>query len=352
VNPAPNGRRAPLTAAAALSVLSLSALVGCARVEHLGPSASAEVRLGFFPNVTHASALLAYGKGFFAKQLGTTKLNTQQFNAGPDEVTALLNGSLDAGFIGSGPAITAFARSNGKGVRVISGATSGGAQLVVRPGITAPEQLRGRTIAVPQRGNTQDIALRKWLSSKGLRVGTGPNEVNVVAMDNPQTFDAFRSSQLDGGWLPEPWASRLAIDAGAQVLQNERALWPGGKFPTTVLLVRTQFLREHPATVDALLRAEQDAIEFAASNHAEAETVVNDQLTQLTGKGLSEPVLDRALANIELTTDPLAVEFNQLAQDEVVAGLVPKTPDLTDFIDVGPLNRVRHERGKPPVDPG
>ncbi|WP_225978778.1 ABC transporter substrate-binding protein [Gandjariella thermophila] len=332
--------------------MSLSLFAGCARVEHVGPGAAAEVRLGFFPNVTHASALIARGKGFYAKELGGTRLTAQQFNAGPDEVTALLDGSLDAGFIGSGPAVTAFARSAGKGVRVVSGATSGGAQLVVKPGIAAPEQLRGRTIAVPQRGNTQDIALRKWLAGKGLAIGAGPNEVNVVTMDNPQTFDAFRSGRLDGGWLPEPWASRLVIDAGGRVLQDERALWPGGKFPTTVLLVRTQFLREHPATVEALLRAEQDAIEFAAADHDEAETVVNDQLRQLTGGELSRPVLDRALANIELTTDPLAVEFNQLAGDEVTAGVVRTTPDLTGFIDVEPLNRVRHERGKPPVDPG
>ncbi|GDY31422.1 ABC transporter substrate-binding protein [Gandjariella thermophila] len=353
MSPARRRTRALTITIAALAVLS--ALAGCTRAHRdeavagdQGPAT--ELRLGFFPNVTHAAALIANGKGFFTRELGATKLTAQQFNAGPEEVTALLSGSLDAAFIGSGPAINAFAKSNGQDVRLIAGATSGGAQLVVKPGITSPEALKGKTITAPQTGNTQDIALKKWLAGKGLAIGNGPDQVHVTAMDNPQTFDAFRSGQVDGGWLPEPWASRLAVDAGAQVLQEEKALWPGGKFPTTVLIVRTQFLQEHPATVEALLRATQDAVDFAGGNHAEAETVVNDQLKKFTGKGLSQPVLDRAFADIELTADPLAAQFPQLAKDSVTAGVTKTAPDLTGFVDVTLLNRVLRAAGKPQVD--
>jgi len=357
VSSAKRRTRALVTVTAALSVLSLLALAGCTRAQRAETASSdkgpaTELRLGFFPNVTHASALIANGKGYFTKELGNTKLTAQQFNAGPEEVAALLSGSLDAGFIGSGPAINAFAKSESKDVRLISGATSGGAQLVVKPGVTSPEALKGKTITTPQTGNTQDIAAKKWLAGKGLSIGNGPDQVHVTALDNPQTFDAFRTGQVDGGWLPEPWASRLAVEAGAQVLQDERDLWPGGKFPTTVLIVRTQFLQEHPATVEALLRAQQDAVDFAAANRAEAETVVNDQLKQFTGKGLSQPVLDRAFTNIELTADPLAAQFPQLAKDSVTAGVAKTAPDLRGFVDVSLLNKVLQAAGKPQVDTG
>jgi NitT/TauT family transport system substrate-binding protein len=351
----PAKRRTRVLSTALVGFAVLAALAGCSRAQRDEAATSnqgtaSELRLGFFPNVTHAAALIANGKGFFTKELGSTKLTAQQFNAGPEEVTALLSGSLDAGFIGSGPAINAFAKSNGQDVRLISGATSGGAQLVVKPGITSPDQLKGKTIATPQVGNTQDIAAKKWLAGKGLAIGNGPDQVHVTAMDNPQTFDAFRTGQVDGGWLPEPWASRLVLDAGAQVLQDERALWPDGKFPTTVLIVRTQFLQEHPATVEALLRATQDAVDFAGSNHAEAEKVVNDQLKQFTGKALSQPVLDRAFTEIELTADPLAARFPQLAQDSVTAGAVKTAPDLKGFVDVTLLDKVLQAAGKPQVD--
>nr|WP_234995697.1 ABC transporter substrate-binding protein [Streptoalloteichus hindustanus] len=313
-----------------------------------GPAA--ELRLGYFPNVTHASALIGVDKGFLAKELGSTKLTTQSFNAGPDEVSALLGGSLDAGFIGSGPAINAFAKSQGETVRLVAGATSGGAQLVVRPGITAPDGLRGRVIATPQLGNTQDVALKKWLAEKGLAIGDGSDKVRVTNADNPRTLEAFRGGEVDAAWLPEPWASRLVLEAGAQVLVDERHLWEGGQFPSTVLIVRTRFLREHPRTVEALLRGQLAATDWAAANGAEARAVVNRQLEKLTGKALSQPVLDRAFAGIQLTTDPLARTFPRLAKDAVTAGVVRSAPDLAGFVDLRPLNTVLAAGGRPLAD--
>ncbi|HKN56586.1 MAG TPA: ABC transporter substrate-binding protein, partial [Amycolatopsis sp.] len=239
--------------AVALGALTLAgALSGCSRADSANAPAAdqgsaAEVRIGYFPNVTHAPALIGVKNGFFAKELGSTKLKTQTFNAGPEEVNALLGNSLDVAFIGSGPAINAFTKSKGT-VQLVSGAVSGGAQLVVKPEITGIDQLKGRTIATPQLGNTQDVALKKFLSEKQL---TG--QVKITNLDNPKTLDAFRKGDVDGGWLPEPWASRLVTDAGAKVLVDEKTLWPGGRFPTTVVIVRSEFLQQHPETVRALL---------------------------------------------------------------------------------------------------
>ncbi|WP_246257648.1 ABC transporter substrate-binding protein [Amycolatopsis anabasis] len=340
-----------LLATTSVALALVAALAGCSRANEPGPAAAArdqgaaaEVRVGFFPNVTHAPALLGARKGFFANELGSTKLTTQTFNAGPDEVNALLGKSLDVAFIGSGPAINAFTKSEGT-IQLVAGAVSGGAQLVVKPDITSPEQLKGKTIATPQLGNTQDVALKKWLSEKGL---TG--QVTVSAMENAKSFDAFQKGEVQGGWLPEPWSSRLVQDAGASVLLDEKSLWPGGRFPTTVVIVRSEFLQQHPQTVRALLKGELAAIDWAAANQAEAKTVVNAALKELAGKALSQPVLDRAFGGIELTPDPDAAAFPQLAKDSVTAGVVKTAAELKGFADFRLINELLTASGKPALD--
>jgi NitT/TauT family transport system substrate-binding protein len=346
-----------LRLALVLSVVAVLALTACARRE-TSPAAGAggaaatapaqELRLGYFPNITHAPALIGVANGYFQQELGSTKLTTQTFNAGPEEVNALLGGSLDAGFIGSGPAINAFAKSNGEAVRLVAGSTSGGAQLVVSPDITAPEQLKGKIIATPQAGNTQDVAFKKWLHDSNLPIGSGPDAVTVQNIENPRTLDLFKSGQVAGGWLPEPWSSRL-VDAGAKVLVDEKTLWPDGKFPTTVLIVRTQFLQEHPQTVEALLRAELKAIDFATANQAQAKTLTNDAIKQLTNSSLAPSVLDRAFTELSFDIDPLAATFPQLSKDAVTAGIAEKETNLAGFVAVAPLNGVLTAAGKPTV---
>ena len=310
-----------------------------------GPAA--ELRLGYFPNVTHAPALIGLEKGLYEKELGDTKLTPQKFNDGPTEVGALLGGSVDIGFIGSGPAINAYAKSNGEAVRLISGVTSGGAQLVVRPDITKPADLVGKTVVTPQLGNTQDVSLKKWLAGNDL---TG--KVDVTNLENAQTLDAFRGGQVQAAWLPEPWSSRLVLEAGAKVLLDEKDLWPDGKFPTTVVIARTQFVNEHPETVKAFLRGLVASIDYAGSNKADAQAAVNTQLKELTGKSLSPEVTDRAWSNITLTFDPIAGQFTQLAKDQVTAGIAEKAPDVAGFANLTALNAVLKEAGESEVDPG
>jgi NitT/TauT family transport system substrate-binding protein len=334
----------------ALTLAAALALAGCSRAAEApsAPSAAtspaAELRLGYFPNITHAPALIGVANGFFAKELGSTKLTTQTFNAGPDEVNALLGNSLDIAFIGSGPAINAFTKSKGT-IQLVSGAVSGGAQLVVKPDITSVEGLKGKTIATPQLANTQDVALKKFLAGKQLT-----DQVKITNLDNSKTLDAFKKGELDGGWLPEPWSSRLVLDAGAKVLVDEKSLWPGGRFPTTVVIVRSEFLQQHPDTVKAVLKGQLAAIDWAKANPADAKTVVNGALKELAGSSLSQGVIDRAFSGIELTTDPIPAEFPQLAQDSVTAGVVKSAVALKGFADFGPLNEVLKEKNQPAVN--
>jgi sulfonate transport system substrate-binding protein len=342
----------PLVAAVlTLSACSRAGSDSAAAPSSAAPASSnataAELRLGYFPNVTHAAALIAVDKGYFAKHLGSTKLTTQTFNAGPDEVSALLGGSLDAAFIGSGPAINAFSKSNGAAVRLIAGATSGGAQLVVKPNITSQQQLVGKTIADPQLGNTQDVSLKTYLSRNNLA-----GKVTVDNVSNSEVLGEFQKNDVQGGWLPEPYSSELVLTGGAHVLVDESSLWPNGQFPTTVLIVRTQFLEQYPGTVKALLQGELDAVNYEQTNQTGAETAVNDQLKQLTGKPLPQPVLDRAFSKIKLTVDPLASDFPELVKDQVIAGIAKTAPGLTGFADLSQLNTVLTAAGKQPVSTG
>src|SRR5262245_56747712 len=195
------------------------------------------VRLGYFPNVTHAPALVGVEGGLFQKALGKNTLDVKTFNAGPEEVTALLAGALDIGYIGPNPSVNAYVQSNGEAVRVVGGSTSGGAYLVVKPDINKAADLKGKRVASPQLGNTQDVALRTWLKKAGLETDAqGGGDVSIAPQENALTLDAFKQGQIAGAWVPEPWATRLVTEAGGKILVDERTLWPEGKYITTNII--------------------------------------------------------------------------------------------------------------------
>ncbi|HEV7831756.1 MAG TPA: ABC transporter substrate-binding protein [Pseudonocardiaceae bacterium] len=338
----------------AMSVLVLGAACGGTTNSADGPPGPASMlHLGYFANVTHAAAIIGVNRGLIAKELGATKLETQIFDAGPAAVEALFGGSLDAAYIGPNPAINAFARSDGKAIRIIAGATSGGAQFVVRQGIDSARDLRGATLASPELGNTQDVALRAWLSKQGLRNSVrGGGDVTITPTKNADTLQLIKSGKLDGAWVPEPWASRLVLEAGAKVLVNERDLWPGGQFVTTNLIVRTEFLERHPQTVEALLRGHVDAVQWATQNPAEAKTVVNDGINALTGKPLTPEVVDRAWQNLTMTEDPIAASLQRSAENAVAAGVATNQVDLHGIYELSILNRILTQRSLPSVSAG
>ena len=341
-------RRALLAVAALVPVLAACGGSSNASARDLGPAG--ELRLGFFANVTHAPALVAVQEGLLAERLGDTKLTTQVFNAGPAAVEAIFSGAIDAAYIGPNPAINAFVQSRGEAIRIIAGATSGGAALVVRPEINSAADLHGRTLATPQLGNTQDVALRAWLADNGMKTSkTGHGDVTVQAgTDNSTTLQLFRDGQIDGAWLPEPWVTRLVQEAGAKVLVDERTLWPAGKFVTTQLIVATDFLTEHPQTVRALLEAHVDAIQWIGKHPDQAKSDVNTQIGELTGAPLPASVLDGAWKNIEPTVDPVATSLVGSAEHAVAADLIEE-PDLHGIYDLRPLNAILRARGLPAV---
>ena len=302
------------------------------------------VRLGFFANVTHAPALVAQQLRLFETFLGKdgTKVEYTAFNAGPAVVEAMKGGAIDVSYIGPNPSISGYTSTGGTLLRVVSGATSGGAQLVVKPSITTPAQLKGKKLATPQLGNTQDVALRSWLKDQGFKTSTtGSGDVTITPTDNATTLTLFKKGDIDGAWLPEPWASRLVLEAGAKVLLDEKELWPGGQFVTTNIIASQAFLNKYPGTVRSILQANNSAIKYIASNVTKSKDVVQEQITKWTGKPLPDSVITRSWGNLRFTWDPLPATLAKSADDAVNAGLLTLGQNkLSGIYDLRLLNQV------------
>lgn len=344
-------RRTPAAALITLAIAATSALTACgASGDGSGKGESTEVRLGFFPNVTHSTALVGVQRGYFTKRLGPgVKLTTATFNAGPAAVEALFAKGVDATFVGPNPAINAWAKSRGKAIKIISGAASGGVALVVKPEIKSVEDLKGKKIATPQLGNTQDVAVRYFLKQKGLTANKdGSGDVKIVPQENSQTIDTFKQGAIDGAWVPEPFASRLVLESGAKRLVNEKDLWPGGKFVITHLIVRTDFQKEHPDLVKKLVEGAVDATDHLNNDPADAKKAVNEALTKLAGKPLKDAVLDSAFKEISFTVDPVSSSLTDGAKHAEEIGLLEPV-DLNGIYDLTTLNDVLKARGKAQV---
>ncbi|MBK3643078.1 MULTISPECIES: aliphatic sulfonate ABC transporter substrate-binding protein [Streptomyces] len=309
------------------------------------------VRIGYFGNLTHATALVGREQGLFQKELGATKAEYATFNAGPSEIEALNSGSIDIGWIGPSPAINGYTKSDGKSLRIIGGSASGGVKLVVNPKkIKSLKDVKGKKIATPQLGNTQDVAFLNWAAEQGYKIDpqSGKGDVTVVRTDNKITPDAYKSGSIDGAWVPEPTASKLVAEGG-KVLLDESTLWPDKKFVITNIIVSQKFLDAHPKAVEAVLKASVESNKWINANPDAAKTAANKQLAADSGKALPANVLDPAWSSISFTDDPLASTLNTEAAHAVKAGLLTK-PDLKGIYDLTLLNKVLKAEGESTVD--
>ena len=341
-------RALAVTTTAVLAAVSLTACGGDDDAAAAGGEAPA-LRLGYFPNITHAPALIGVKDGLFQTALGSTKLEPTTFNAGPAAIEALFSGAIDATYIGPNPAINGWATSKGTGLKIIAGSTSGGAALVVKEGINGPADLKGKKIATPQLGNTQDVALRNWLKTNGLNADQqGGGDVSILPQDNATALQAFSQGAIDGAWVPEPNVSRLVLESKGKILVDEKTLWPGGQFVTTHLIVKQDFLEKYPATVEKLLQGHVQSIKFIADNNAQARTDANAQIETLSGKPLKEEILNAAFENLTFTNDPIAPSLYTSAQHAQDVGLL-KPVDLKGIYDLAPLNKILAANGQPEI---
>ncbi len=330
----------PLRLRALVALAPLLLLAGCGS-GGARAAADAPLRLGYFATITQATAVYGVAHGDFQQALGTTRLKTAVFQAGPAAIEALRGGSLDAAFVGPNPAINGFAQTDGRLLRIVAGTTSGGASLVVRPGITDVPGLAGKKIATPQLGNTQDVAAKSLLREKGI-------DVTVINQDNSQTLALFTAGQLDGAWVPEPWASRLILEGKGHELLDERSLWPDGGFVTAQLVVRQAYLAAHPQQVTALLRGLLATTRTVATKTPAVQAQVNEALKGLTGKALAPQVVTAAFAHLTPTVDPVASSLATSARHAQEVGLL-KPVDLRGIYDLRLLNALLTATGTPAV---
>lgn len=329
-------------AVTAILTLALTTATACSE------SDSGDVlRLGYFPNITHAPALIGVENGLFADALGDDiDLETSTFNAGPSAIEALFSGAIDATYVGPNPAINGWSQSDGTALRIVAGATSGGAGLAVRPDIEDVDDLAGTAIASPQLGNTQDVALRHWLTDRGYDID---GEVEVRPTENAQVANAYSTGAIQGAWLPEPHLSRLVLEHGAQILVDEADLWPDGRFVTTHLIVRTEFLEEHPDVVERLLTGHLAALDYIEEDPTGAREAANAHLESLLGSPLEAEVLEASFGNLEFTADPIAPSLQGSAEHAAAVGLLEPV-DLTGIYALDILNGLLTQRDETTVD--
>ena len=340
----------------AVTLMGVAMVIGCGprSPSTVSPSGSVTtLHLAYFPNVTHAVALVGASKGTFANAVGqNVKIEEQSFTAGPSEIEALFANSVDIGYIGPGPAVNGFLKSQGRALKIVAGASSGGAGLVVRAdaGITDIKSLAGKRVAVPQTGGTQDISLRHALQAAGLNSTDKGGTINVLPVSPADTLTLFVKKELDAAWVTEPWISRLIKEGHGALKIDERDLWPGKRFATTVVIVRTEFLRQHPDIVSKFLQAHVDTVAWIAAHPDETTALVGAKIKQISGKSLPEDTLKSSLSRTDFTYDPLKDTVNTFADWSKQLGYLREDHSaLGELFDMGPLNEVLNGQKRPAI---
>jgi NitT/TauT family transport system substrate-binding protein len=311
------------------------------------------LRIGYFPNINHAQAVIGLGNGDFQRALGdNVQVTTQIFNAGPSAIEALFANQIDVTYIGPNPAINGYVQSNGEALRVISGAASGGAVFVVRndSGINSAQDLANKKFSSPQLGNTQDVALRNYLLDNGYNTRDKGGNVEIIPARTADIVSLMTQKDIDGAWVPEPWGAKLIKETNAKVLVDERDLWSEGQFVTAHIIARTDYLEENPEIIKKLLEANIDETNWINNNPDEALQMFNEELDKLTGKMIPEDEYREGMSRLELTFDPIKESLFKSADDAFNIGFLGKTrPDLSRIYDLTILNEVLKERGLPEI---
>ncbi len=296
----------------------MAALAGCGKKEE-----AANVNIGYFNNVTHAQALYMKAEGLLESALNEdATVSWTSFNAGPAEVEALFSGDIDIGYIGPVPAITANVKSKGD-VTVLSGATKAGAVLVrsASADIRTPADLDGKTVAIPQIGNTQHLCLLKLLEDNGLAPVDKGGTVTVTAVENADVMNMMDQGNIDAALVPEPWGATLE-SKGAQIVLDYDEVYRGGDYPVAVVVVRNEFLQEHPDIVKTFLEEHEETTALLSKDTQEAASVINQEINQATGKSLEPAILSKAFSRILFSTEVSEEAMREFADISLEQGFI------------------------------
>lgn len=332
----------------AMVLIGCSACFNAANAQEASPTgtppkpaapAPREVRLGYFANVTHAQAVLGVDSGQFAAAVAPAKLTTRTFNAGPSLIEALFAGEIDIGYVGPSPALAAHLQSRGRGIRIIAGAASGGVVIIARPGagIEKLADLKGKKIATPQMGNTQDVSARHYLIKE---LGQA-NADNVIPVPNAEQASMMSRGQIDAAWAVEPWGARLVAEAGGKIIAEEKDLWPDKAFTLTLVVSTPEFLDQHPDIIERLLSAHCEWTRRLSADGAGQTPALASALEKLTGKKLSEDLITAAISRVSFTDEPLTESLKAFARWAFELNLAKAVPNVNTLVDTRILAKVK-----------
>jgi NitT/TauT family transport system substrate-binding protein len=304
------------------------------------------LRIGYFPNINHAQAVIGLGNGDFQKALDSVKVETQIFSAGPSAIEALFANQIDVAYVGPNPAINGYIKSDGQALRIISGAASGGAVFVIRNDaqINSIDDFAGKKFASPQLGNTQDVALRAYLLANGYKTTESGGNVEVIPAKNPDILTLILKKEIDGAWVPEPWGAKIIKETNSRIFLDERDLWPEGKFVTALIIANTKYLQNHPDVIKKLLAAHVEKTQWINQNKEESFNIFNTELEKITGKTIPIDELQESFSRMEITYDPIKESLFKSANDAFDIGFLgDDRPDLSGIYDLKLLNQVLEE---------
>jgi NitT/TauT family transport system substrate-binding protein len=297
--------------------------------------AETKIRVGHFPNITHAQGVVAHalsrqGKGWFEQRLGPgTKIEWFVYNAGPSTMEAIFANSIDLTYVGPGPALNAYTKSNGEEIRLIAGAANGGAGLVVQPGenLKAAADFRSKKIATPQLGNTQDISCRAWLTDGGLKITQLGGDAQVIPTQNPDQLGLFKAKRVDAVWTVEPWLTRLEQEASGKVIVEEKEV------ATTILVSSVKFLKEQRDLAKKFAQAHAELTEWITKNPEEAQRLIKAELLEETKSDMSPQLIAAAWKRIVFTAETPRAAVEKFMQNSVRAGFIKTAPDLSKLFE-------------------
>jgi NitT/TauT family transport system substrate-binding protein len=310
------------------------------------------VRIGYFPNINHAQAVIGLGNGDFQQALDGVRVETKIFNAGPSAIEALFANQIDVAYVGPNPAINGYIKSDGESLRIIAGAASGGAVFVVRTDaeINSAADLAGKKFSSPQLGNTQDVALRAYLLVNGFKTIENGGSVEVIPAKNPDILTLMIKKEIDGAWVPEPWGVKLVKETNSRIFLDERDLWPQGRFVTSQIIVSTKYLQNNQDVIKKILEAHIEQTQWINQNKDESLRAFNTELEKITGKTIPIDELQEGFSRMEITYDPIKESLFRSANDAFDIGFLGNVrPDLSGIYDLKLLNQVLEEKRLKPI---
>ena len=267
-----------------------------------------KIRVAFFPSIGHIIPIVGLEEKIFEKGIGEEKqIETKLFDSGPQVIESIFSGSIDVAYVGPGPIINGFLKSDGKDIKILSGAASGGASFIIQPnsGLESLENFDGKRIASPQISNSQDVSLRHYLESHGLKSVENGGTVFVLNISNPDIYTLFAKGDIDGAWVPEPWATILVQELDGIRLFNEEKLWPNEEFASVLLIVRTEYLENNPETIQKWVESHEKIVTWVNSNPDKSKSLFSSFLIDYMGKSLPTKIIDESFSNITITSDPI-----------------------------------------------